>query len=149
MTQLDARKALDAIKALVLPAIQPTQEENQIINQIYTSLERNLQLIAEKLNIKPKFIQNHGSTGIKKTHLHGTSDLDIFIGLNPREYSIIELSPKKRRETLKKLFHSYVQEWFIPAARAAGYMSFQISYAEHPYLIISHNNYEIDIVGCF
>ncbi|NVM31224.1 MAG: hypothetical protein HWN65_20470 [Candidatus Helarchaeota archaeon] len=141
---------LEAIKAKVIPSILPTKEEDQKINQIINSLKQNLQIFAEKLDISPNFIQNHGSTGMKQTHLRGTSDLDIFIGLNPSDYAtIIELPAKKRKNALKVLFLSYVNDWFIPATQSAGFTDFKISYAEHPYLLISHENYEIDVVGCF
>ncbi len=143
-------KVLEALKAELLQLIQPTKEENQKLSHLFESLKENLQNFAEKLNIRPTFIQNHGSTGVKQTHLRGTSDLDIFIGLNPSDYStLIQLSSKDRKKALKDLFLSYVNEWFIPATEAAGYSNYQLSYAEHPYLMISHEGYEIDIVGCF
>ncbi|NVM54635.1 MAG: hypothetical protein HWN66_13100 [Candidatus Helarchaeota archaeon] len=141
---------LETIKTELLPKILPTKEENQNLNKIFNSLEQYLQNFAEKLNLHPNFIQNHGSTGIKQTHLRGTSDLDIFIGLNPSDYTtLIEMPPKNRKQALKDLFLSYVNEWFIPAAQSAGFTEYQLSYAEHPYLIITHKKYEIDIVGCF
>ncbi|MHA1279305.1 MAG: hypothetical protein ACTSQI_09170 [Candidatus Helarchaeota archaeon] len=134
----------------MLQEIRPTDQENQALTDIFNSLQSKLQLIANQLKIAPKFIQNHGSTGIKQTHLRGTSDLDIFIGLDPDNYSdIIELPSRTRKQALKKLFLSYVEKWFIPAAKAAELDTFQISYAEHPYLSIMFNQYEIDIVGCF
>ncbi len=141
---------LEIIRAKVLPLIQPTAEENEALTQLFNILKSNLEKVAERLKISPSFIQNHGSTGLKQTHLHGRSDLDIFIGLNPADYSnIIEIAPKKRKEALKDLFFSYLKEWFIPAAQNAGFPTFQINFAEHPYLIIYHKNYEINIVGCF
>ncbi|MHA1649011.1 MAG: hypothetical protein ACTSYB_02365 [Candidatus Helarchaeota archaeon] len=141
---------LNTIRSKVLPLIQPTEEENKALDQLFRILKEKLHYFANKLNILPTFIQNHGSTGIKQTHLRGTSDLDIFIGLDPAAYTnIINLPPKMRKNTLKDLFLSYVNEWFIPAAQAAGFPRYQLSYAEHPYLIITHEKYEIDIVGCF
>ena len=141
---------LETIRAEVLPGILPTDEENHKLAHLYEILKRNLEKIAKTLNIIPSFIQNHGSTGVKQTNLRGTSDLDIFIGLNPSDYSpIISLPPKERKKALEDLFLSYVKDWFIPAADAAGFKVYQVSYAEHPYLVISHEEYEIDVVGCF
>jgi tRNA nucleotidyltransferase (CCA-adding enzyme) len=141
---------LETIKAEVLPLILPTEEENQKLASIYGTLKQSLEKIAKKLNIKPSFIQNHGSTGVKQTHLRGTSDLDIFVGLDPSDYLLlINLPLKKRKKDLEDLFLTYVKNWFIPAADAAGFKHYQVSYAEHPYLIISHGEYEIDVVGCF
>jgi len=141
---------LEAIRAEILPVILPTAEENKKLARLYENLKGGLQKIAQKLNIAPSFIQNHGSTGVKQTHLRGTSDLDIFIGLNPSDYSpIVNLPPRERKKALEGLFLSYVKDWFIPAAQTAGFTEYQVSYAEHPYLIISYENYEIDVVGCF
>jgi tRNA CCA-adding enzyme len=141
---------LEALKDEVLHLIQPTDTENQKLIEEFNLLKGKLQEYANKLNISPSFIQNHGSTGIKQTHLKGASDLDIFIGLNPSDYAKwVKLPLKQRKISLKSLFLSYVNNWFIPAAQAAGFNSFQLSYAEHPYLILSERGYEIDIVGCF
>lgn len=142
--------SLLALKAKVLPLILPTEEENHKLASLYGNLKQHLERIAKKLNINPSFIQNHGSTGVKQTHLRGTSDLDIFIGLNPSDYlPLINLPLKKRKKDLEDLFLGYVKNWFIPAAEAAGFKRYQVSYAEHPYLIITHGEYEIDVVGCF
>jgi tRNA CCA-adding enzyme len=141
---------LETIKAEVLHSILPTKEEDQKLVSLYEILKLHLEKIAEKLSIYPNFIQNHGSTGVKQTHLRGTSDLDIFVGLNPSDYlPLINLPLKKRKKDLEDLFLSYVKDWFIPAAEAAGFNHYQLSYAEHPYLTISHEEYEIDVVGCF
>ncbi len=143
-------KILEALKAEVLSHIQPTEAENKKINHLYLTLKEALEKFANSLGVSPKFINNQGSTGLKQTHLRGTSDLDIFIGLDPQKYSdIIELPNKPRKKSLKDLFLSYTQDWFSPAAKFAGYQTMQISYAEHPYLTISHEGYDIDIVGCF
>ncbi|HUY01376.1 MAG TPA: hypothetical protein VMV49_17575 [Candidatus Deferrimicrobium sp.] len=141
---------LEALKDEVLHLIQPTDTENLKLNEVFIFLKEKLQECANKLNISPSFIQNHGSTGIKQTHLRGASDLDIFVGLNPSDYTKwIKLPWKQRKTALKSLFLSYVNNWFIPASQAAGFNIFQLSYAEHPYLILSEKGYEIDIVGCF
>ena len=141
---------LETIKAEVLPLILPTEEENQKLASLFGTLKQSLEEIAKKLNINPSFIQNHGSTGVKQTNLRGTSDLDVFVGLNPSDYlPLINLPPKKRKKDLEDLFLAYVKDWFIPAAEAAGFKQYQVSYAEHPYLIISQGEYEIDVVGCF
>ncbi|MHA1264062.1 MAG: hypothetical protein ACTSRS_02405 [Candidatus Helarchaeota archaeon] len=142
--------SLQEIKNKVLPFILPTDKETTALEQITETITAALWDQAKYLSIYPAFIQNHGSTGIKQTHLRGASDLDIFIGLNPTDYShYLELPLKQRKQALKELFSSYVMDWFIPAIKNAGFSRYQISYAEHPYLTTQSNNYEIDIVGCF
>ncbi len=141
---------LEAIKAEALQLIRPTKEENESLTQIFKKIQSNLQKTANAQNISPNFIQNHGSTGIKQTHLHGTSDLDIFVGLDPKRYpNILDMPPRDLKKGLKTLFLSYVKDWFIPAIKSAGFDTYLISYAEHPYLTVFFEKYEIDIVGCF
>ncbi|MDD1779235.1 MAG: hypothetical protein LUQ65_13800 [Candidatus Helarchaeota archaeon] len=142
--------SLQPLKAEVLSLILPTEEENQKLASLYGNVKQSLEITAKKLHINPSFIQNHGSTGVKQTHLRGTSDLDIFVGLNPSDYlPLINLPLKERKKALEDLFLGYVKNWFIPAAEAAGFKRYEVSYAEHPYLIITYGEYEIDVVGCF
>lgn len=143
-------KVLESIKRHILPLILPTEEEIQKLQIISDKLIRSLRAEAEKLDIFPSFIEKHGSTGIKQTQLAGTSDLDLFIGFDPSDYrNYLQLPAKQRKQALKDLFLEYVKDWYIPAAHQAGFSNYVLSYAEHPYLTVRHNQYEIDIVGCF
>lgn len=103
-------------------------------------------------NIPIEFIQAEGSTGVKQTHLKDASDIDLFVYLNPNNYPEIIYSNLKniqKKEKLEKLFKEYCKDWIIPALSDFGCKNVILSYAEHPYVSVIYDNYEIDVVFAF
>lgn len=147
------KKSLNEIRSLILSEILPSDEENQTIQSI---IEKTTEIIknwnASHQNHSYKFIQPHGSTGLKQTHLSGNSDIDLFIFLDPDIYSEYAFAKKGKikREKINELFRRFCTTWVIPAlAEFKEFSDAILSYAEHPYVSIKYKNFNIDIVFAF
>lgn len=146
-------KKLDEIRSRVLSEILPSDEENQTIQSII----KNTTDIIKKWNSSHqnylyKFIQPHGSTGLKQTHLSGASDIDLFIFLDPDIYSEYAFAKKGKikREKINELFRRFCTGWIIPAlAEFDDFSDAILSYAEHPYISVKYKSFNIDIVFAF
>jgi tRNA nucleotidyltransferase (CCA-adding enzyme) len=81
----------------------------------------------------------------------------LFIFLNPIEYqdNIVfnkkgDLLPKNiDRAKISSLFLEYCNDWIIPALKNAQFSNVILSYAEHPYVSATYEEYEIDVVFAF
>jgi tRNA nucleotidyltransferase (CCA-adding enzyme) len=141
---------LKNIRSAVLDKIRPTKEENKEIQSIISEITSLLSEWNESHDqISYEFISPQGSTGIKQTHLHNDSDIDLFIFLNPKKYdSIIDIESKNRSK-ISELFRSYCEKWLIPALKEKKIEEIYIAYAEHPYVSSKLKGYDIDIVFSF
>ena len=70
----------------VLKEITPTQNEIALVNDITDKLKVLLDKKAKALNITYTVIEPQGSTGIKQTQLRDDFDVDLFVGLDYKEY---------------------------------------------------------------
>lgn len=144
---------LNDIRLKILENIKPLDSENTKIQQVINDL-KNCIISWNSLhrNIPIELIQAEGSTGVKQTHLKNASDIDLFVYLNPKKYEEI-LNPivknVQKKEKLEKLFKDYCREWIIPALTDFGCKNITLSYAEHPYVSVIYENYEIDVVFAF
>lgn len=153
MRTITKKKNLDEIRSRILSEILPSDEENQTIQSI---IKKTTEIIknwnASHQNHSYKFIQPHGSTGLKQTHLSGNSDIDLFIFLDPDIYSEYAFAKKGKikREKINELFRRFCTAWVIPAlAEFKEFSDAILSYAEHPYVSIKYKNFNIDIVFAF
>ena len=141
---------ISEIKEKILPDLIPSRSEIKKINEIINNLKNKLEIEARKLGIPFKKIEAQGSTGIKQTNLAGTSDIDIFIMLEPENYpKIFTLEKKERKKYISELFKEYSLNWIKNSLKYAGCSNIKLSYAEHPYISARFENYSIDIAGCF
>ncbi|MHA1894238.1 MAG: hypothetical protein ACTSX4_07050 [Candidatus Helarchaeota archaeon] len=141
---------ISEIKKRVLPFLTPTRHEIDEINKIIKTLTQELEKQARKLGIKFIKIEAQGSTGIKQTNLAGSSDIDIFILLNPKDYpNIFKLKKKEKKKYITDLFRDYSKRWFMISAKQSNCTEIILSYAEHPYISAQAGKYSIDIIGCF
>ena len=141
---------ISEIKENILPDLIPSRSEIERINEIIAKLKNKLKSEAEKLGITYNKIEAQGSTGIKQTNLSGTSDIDIFIMLDPKNYpKLFTLEKKEKKKYISALFKDYSLNWIKNSLTKAGCSNIKLSYAEHPYISASFENYLIDIAGCF
>jgi len=110
----------------VLTRIKPTEDEHRKEKEIISKIE----------NILKKFNVNHMLVGsiAKGTDLRGDKDIDIFL-LFPDNISREELKTKGL-EIGKSVFENLNA-------------SYEIDYAEHPYVKGSYKGYALEIVPCF
>ena len=146
-------KILDEIKSRILSEILPSDEENKKIKSIIKNTTEIIQNWNDShQNYLYKFIQPHGSTGLKQTHLSGASDIDLFIFLDPDIYAEHAYAKKGKikRNKINDLFRGYCTGWIIPAlAEFSDFSDAILSYAEHPYVSVKYKDFNIDIVFAF
>jgi len=122
---------VEAVLQKVLPRIRPTDEERAFVE----GLMRKLKGIAEEtieslgLDVKPYFV---GSLA-KDTYLAGDHDVDLFLAF-PLDTPLKEL-----RERGLELGRGI--------AERLG--SYEIAYAEHPYVRARYKGVKVDIVPCY
>lgn len=134
----------------ILERITPTQEEVDRQHKIISDLTDAISSLALKKGFSYSFIQPQGSTGQKQTQLRGTSDIDLFVGLNPEDYiDILDLPTKLRNEELDRIFDNFVDSWFTPALDGLKAASLQKTYSQHPYLSADYLGNDVDILLCF
>ncbi len=133
----------------VLAKVSPTKEEVDKQKATIHQISAALRLHAEG-TWQYSFIEAQGSTGAKQTQLRGSADIDLFVGLRPEEYSqVIALPSKKKQKALGHLLDGIVDQWFIPVASSLGATGIQKTYSEHPYLSLTMNGLDVDILCCF
>jgi tRNA nucleotidyltransferase (CCA-adding enzyme) len=140
---------LHKIRSDILDQIRPTQAEIKEGFQIFNQIKQAIQHISEKKNVEVSFINLEGSSGRKQTQLRKWRELDIFIGLPtsmlPKPIDEEKPAKKKLRKVLKQL----VEEIAVEALKEAGCSSWQVKYAEHPYVSATLDNYKADIIFGF
>lgn len=131
----------------VLKQISPTNAEITLIDNISERLRNLLINAAQKLNIKYVIIEPQGSTGIKQTQLKNDFDIDLFIGLDYKEYEpkFKNLSKNKLKKASKKDFLDLCNNWIIPSLSLEEFRNPRLLYAEHPYVTIDYYQEKIKI----
>jgi tRNA nucleotidyltransferase (CCA-adding enzyme) len=133
----------------VLKEITPTNKEITIIENITEKLKKLLDIKAKKLHIDYIKIEPQGSTGIKQTQLKDDFDIDLFIGLDYKNYKskYKGLSKNKLKKESKKDFLALCNNWIIPSLSLREFHHPRLLYAEHPYVTVDYslNNIEIKI----
>lgn len=140
----------DSIRKLVLDRITPSQREVETQQKIITELTQALLNRAEELGVSYSFVEAQGSTGAKQTQLAGATDIDLFVALDPKDYSDILRMPNSNRHlALDDLFSGFVSNWFEPAIRDMNVRGVQRAFSQHPFLSLKMQGIDIDILGCF
>lgn len=138
------------IRQRILEEITPTEEEIRNQKKMIAKLSAQLKTYGKRLEINYESIEAHGSTGKKQTQLKGSSDIDLFVTLNPKDYrKIISLPEDKRDRKLSEVLDGFVEKWFYPALQELEPTRIQKSYSDHPYLSLQLEEQEIDVVCCF
>ncbi|KUH32607.1 CCA-adding protein [Thermococcus celericrescens] len=122
---------VEAVLQKILPRIRPTDEERAFVE----GLMRELETIAEEtieslgLDVKPYFV---GSLA-KDTYLAGDHDVDLFLAF-PLDTPLEELREKglELGKTIAERLDSY-----------------EIAYAEHPYVRARYRGVKVDLVPCY
>ncbi|MFX0083306.1 MAG: hypothetical protein ACFE94_16290 [Candidatus Hodarchaeota archaeon] len=146
---------IDEVFAEVLKDITPTPEEISLINDITAKLIFLLNKKAKELNITYTKIEPQGSTGIKQTQLKNDFDIDLFIGLDYKDFepNYKGLSKNKLKKASKKDFLNLCNNWVIPSLSLNEFHNPRLLYAEHPYVTVDFHlddiALKIDIVLYF
>ncbi|MFW9940932.1 MAG: hypothetical protein ACFFFT_07820 [Candidatus Thorarchaeota archaeon] len=124
--------------AEILKEITPTQKEIAFINKITDKLINLLNKKAKELDINYTKIEPQGSTGIKQTQLKDDFDIDLFIGLDYKEFEpkYRGLSKNKLKKKSKKDFLDLCNNWIIPSLTLKEFHDPRLLYAEHPYVTV-------------
>jgi len=134
----------------ILSRILPTREEVARQKETIEQLTSLLDSEGRAKGFKFSFIEAQGSTGKKQTQLRGAADIDLFVGLKPRDYrDLLDLPSKKRHRALDMLMNDLIDKWFIPAVSRAKVSQLEKTYSQHPYLSLKMHGLEIDILSCF
>ncbi|ASJ03610.1 CCA-adding protein [Thermococcus profundus] len=122
---------IEAIMGEVLRRIKPTEEERAFINGLMRELEDLVRETSEDLglDVRPYFV---GSLA-KDTYLAGDHDVDLFLAF-------------PLRTPLKKLREKGLE---LGRAIAEELDSYEIAYAEHPYVRASYKGVKVDLVPCY
>ncbi len=122
---------VEAVIEEVLPKIRPTEEERAFVEGLMKELEKlAVETIGELgLDVKPYFV---GSLA-KDTYLAGDHDIDLFLAF-PLETPLEEL----RKKGLK-----------LGKAIAERLDSYELAYAEHPYVRARYKGVKVDLVPCY
>lgn len=140
----------DEVRRIVLAKITPTKVELDNQTEVISALKESLVQHSESTGFQYSFIEPQGSTGRKQTQLRDTADIDLFVGLNPADYSeILELPQQQRHSRIDHLMNKLVIDWFTPAVTGLDVVNVQKTYSQHPYLSLEMKGLEVDILGCF
>ncbi|MFX1482674.1 MAG: hypothetical protein ACFFCP_05725 [Promethearchaeota archaeon] len=138
----------EEVRKEVLNRITPTQSELTNQNDVISTLTQAL--TQESSHYQYSFIEPQGSTGKKQTQLRNAADIDLFVGLDPGDYSeILELPQQKRHAGIDHLMTKLVEEWFKPAVTGLEVTNVRKTYSQHPYLSLKMKGLDVDILGCF
>ena len=138
------------IRKKILKEITPSEDERKIQREVIQEITRVLTETGKALGQKYSFIKAHGSTGQKQTQLRGASDIDIFVGLAPREHqTILDLPSGERFKAIDQFMESLIELWFIPSISELDITRAVKSYSQHPYLNVTMRGLDVDILGCF
>ena len=121
-----------SIKEAVLQKIKPTPNEREHLSSIAKELMDFVNKTAEEQGLEDVYSKLVGSAA-RGTWVSGTHDLDIFITF-PEETTRVEL---------EKFGLSVARD----VAKRAD--SFEERYAEHPYVNMSFQGFDVDLVPCF
>lgn len=140
----------EEVRRKVLAKIIPTKEELDNQSKVISELKKALIRQSEAAGFQYSFIEPQGSTGRKQTQLRGAADIDLFVGLNPVDYSeVLELPQQQRHSSIDHLMNGLVSNWFELAITGLDVSSVQKTYSQHPYLSLSMRGLDVDILGCF
>ena len=140
----------EEVRSKVLAKITPTNEELGNQTKVISELKQGLIRQSEAAGFQYSFIEPQGSTGRKQTQLRGVADIDLFVGLNPDDYSeVLELPQQQRHSRINHLMDGLVSDWFKLAIKGLDVSSVQKTYSQHPYLSLNMRGLEVDILGCF
>ncbi len=140
----------EEVRSKVLAKITPTKEELDNQTKIISELKNALIRQSEVADFQYSFIEPQGSTGRKQTQLRGVADIDLFVGLNPVDYSeVLELPQQQRHSRINHLMDGLVSDWFTHAITGLDVSSVQKTYSQHPYLSLNMRGLDVDILGCF
>ncbi|MHA2089003.1 MAG: hypothetical protein ACW972_12050, partial [Promethearchaeota archaeon] len=131
----------------ILKEIIPTEKEIDSINRISEELKNLLIKKANELGINYTKIEPQGSTGIKQTQLKDDFDIDLFIGLDYKEFKpkYKGLSKNKLKKESKKDFLDLCNNWVIPSLTLSEFHNPRLLYAEHPYVTVDYKSGRIKI----
>lgn len=141
--------SLRKIRSIILNQIRPTRAEIKKSFQIFNRIKRATQHISDMKNLEVSFINLEGSSGRKQTQLRNWRELDIFIGLPTSILPKPIDKEKPSKPKLRKLFKQLVEKIAVEAIKEAGCSSWQVKYAEHPYVSAILDNYKVDIIFGF
>ncbi|MFX1488504.1 MAG: hypothetical protein ACFFBI_05110 [Promethearchaeota archaeon] len=139
--------SINEIFAEVLNNIVPTAHEIALIDKLTDNLKELIKRKAEELDIKYTKIEPQGSTGIKQTQVKNDFDIDLFIGLDYKEYEskYQGLSKNKLKKESKKEFLKLCTKWIIPSLSLEEFHNPRLLYAEHPYVTVSYRLEKVEI----
>ena len=138
---------LQRVREITLDRIRPTQSEIDEGHRIFSKVQLALQQKAKAEKVELAFIELEGSAGIKQTQIRGRHELDIFVGLPPSALFSNTVEPPSKAE-LRLYFRKLVKEVALEAINEVGGSLSSISYAEHPYISATLNDYNLDVVFC-
>jgi len=140
----------DTMRQRILVQITPSPEEIALQQNLISSISDVLRERATKIRQKYSFIEAEGSTGGKQTQLRGAGDVDLFIGLRPKDFADILRQPAAKRDAaLSSALDRLVDRWFVPAVKSLDVRDVMKTYSQHPYLSLTMQGVEIDVVACF
>ena len=139
---------LQDIRESILERIRPTQSEINEGRDIFARVQQAVQQKAIEKGVEVAFVKLVGSAGIKQTQLRGRRELDIFIGLPPHVFFSDRMKTPSKSE-LRQFFRKLVKEVALEAINEIGGLSPSIAYAEHPYVMTTFEDHNLDIVFCF
>ncbi len=125
-------KRINEILKGVLKEIKPTEKEKTEIREFIDKIINEIRIICEEENIKAKPMVV-GSLA-RNTWLKGDKDIDIFLLLP------VEIGKKQLEQNVKRIGKKLSRK---EKARMV------IKYAEHPYVRLIFNDYELDLVPCY
>lgn len=120
------------IKRKVLDKICPTIEERKKLEDTANSLKKNIENIINEMNLQNISVKLVGSAA-RNTWISGNHDLDLFI----------MFPASTTRAQLEKLGLLIARRIAIEGD------FFEERYAEHPYINVKYNGFDVDIVPCF
>ena len=134
------------ILAMITPSKSEILAQQELIKKLTHALEQQAIIQGRAYS----FIAAQGSTGEKQTQLRDASDIDLFVGLRPDDYSeILSLSATERHQALDVTLDDNVEKWFIPAVQELDVHDVQKTFSQHPYLSLKMDGFDIDILCCF
>ena len=116
------------LKQKILKLVKPTEEEKLKVHGLSEKLRKDVNRLLESEGLQAE-AELHGSV-THGTWVRGSEDLDLFIVLDP----------KYEREDLYKVLD------VLKRSLDGDYVE---AYAEHPYLQLSLEGFNVDIVPCF
>ncbi|MFW5986673.1 MAG: CCA tRNA nucleotidyltransferase [Methanohalophilus sp.] len=116
----------------VLEKIKPSLKERKKLEKTASYLIDRISQIAKKANIPDAKVQLVGSAA-RNTWITGIHDLDIFISFDPT-------LPREKLEDYGL---------FIGHELAKEAQSWEEGYAEHPYIKLDYEGFDIDVVPCY